>query len=122
MRVLIADRNAHYRETLRRVLCHHPQCSVVGEAATLTEAVRLARRTDPDVALLDFDLVINQSAARLRRLADAFPRLDVIVLLSEYSEDYREAVRKRWGYTCIAKEQAGEHLDRLMSESWSAVS
>ncbi|MDO8616299.1 MAG: response regulator [Dehalococcoidia bacterium] len=119
--MLIADRNAHYRETLRRVLSHHAHCNIMGEAATLTEAVRLARRTDPDIALLDFDLVVNQSAARLRRLADAFPRLHVIVLLSEYSDDYREAVRKRWGYTCIAKEQAETQLDELVAESWPAA-
>ncbi len=115
VRVLIADRSAHYRETLRRVLSQEPNCSVVGEAATLTGAVRLARGTDPDIALLDFDLVMNQNSARLRRLAGAFPRLDVVVMLNEYSEDYRRAVRERWGYSCIAKDQAEEHLQRLVS-------
>ncbi len=115
VRVLIADRSTHYRETLRRVLSQEPNCSVVGEAATLTGAVRLARSTEPDIALLDFDLVMNESSARLRRLADTFPRLDVVVMLNEYSEDYRRAVRERWGYSCIAKDQAEDHLRRLVS-------
>lgn len=115
VRVLIADRSAHYRETLRRVLSQESNCCVVGEAATLTGAVRLARTTDPDIALLDFDLVMNESSARLRRLANTFPRLYVVVMLNEYSEDYRRAVRERWGYSCIAKDQAEEHLQRLVS-------
>ncbi len=116
VRVLIADRSTHYRETLRRVLSQEPNCSVVGEAATLTGAVRLARSTEPDIALLDFDLVMNESSARLRRLANTFPRLDVVVMLDEYSEEYRRAVRERWGYSCIAKDQAEDHLQRLVSQ------
>jgi len=121
VRVLIADRSTHYRETLRRVLSQEPNCSVVGEAATLTGAVRLARSTEPDIALLDFDLVMNESSARLRRLANTFPRLDVVVMLDEYSEDYRRAVRERWGYSCIAKDQAEDHLQRLVSRPRQAA-
>jgi len=115
LRVLIADRSAHMRETVRRVLAQHPNCTVVGEAATLPEAVRIARATDANIALLDIDLALNESAARLRRLAESFPRLHVVVMLNEDSADYRAAVAERWGYSCIAKDKAETDLARLLN-------
>jgi DNA-binding NarL/FixJ family response regulator len=115
IRVLIADRSAHYRETLRRVLAHYGHCEIVGEASSLKQAASLARALDPDVALLDFDLVVRQSAARLRRLAQSFPSLQVIILLTDYSEEYRHAVKERWGYWCVAKDQVEEQLAQLLA-------
>ncbi len=115
IRVLIADKSAHYRETLRRVLDQYPRCKLVGEAGTLNEAVSLATAADPDMVLLDFDLVVKQSAARLRRIVQSFPALQVVVLLADYSEDYQRAVRERWGYWCVAKDQVEEHLGRLIA-------
>lgn len=121
LRVLIADRSCHYRDTLRRVLRAYPRCAIVGEVGTLPEAVRLATAADPDIALLDIDLLINENPGRLRRLAEGFPRLDVIVMLNEESADYRLAVRERWGYTCIVKEQAEEELERVVAGANRAV-
>lgn len=115
IRILIADRSAHYRETLRRVLAQYSHCQIVGEASSLKQAAALARSLDPDVALLDFDLVVHQSAARLRRLAQSFPSLQVIILLADYSEEYRHAVKERWGYWCVAKDQVEEHLAQLFA-------
>lgn len=115
LRVLIADRSAHMRETVRRVLNQHANCTVVGEAETLLEAVRLARATDANIALLDIDLALRETAARLRKLAEAFPRLHVVVMLNEDSPDYRAAVAERWGYSCIAKEKAETDLALLLT-------
>ena len=113
--VLIADRSPHFRETLRRVLADYLQCVVVGEAGTLAEAVRLARSSHPAVALLDVDLVIGQPATTLRRVADSFPDLQVLVMLNEDSVDYRRAVAERWGYACIVKDEAENELARVIS-------
>lgn len=114
-RVIIADRSPHFRETLRRLLAHHLNCVVVGEVATLTEAVRLARSLRPDFALVDINLVIGEPPARLRRIAAAFPDLRVVVMLNEESPHYRLAVGERWGYVCIVKDQAENELARLVA-------
>ena len=112
--VLIADKSAHMRETVRRVLTQNAACAVVGEAETLLEAVRIARGTNADIALLDIDLALKESAPRLRRLAESFPRLHVVVMLNEDSDDYRDAVAERWGYSCVAKDKAETDLPRLL--------
>lgn len=111
-RVVIADRSAHYRETLSRVL-QRSAISPAGEAASLSQAARLATRLQPDVVLLDVDLVLNVSAERLRRLAGKFPGLQIIVMLNEDSPQYRKAVKERWGYFCMAKERPEEELRTL---------
>jgi DNA-binding NarL/FixJ family response regulator len=115
LRVLIADRSPHFQETLRRVVADYLGCVVVGKAGSLNEAVRVARLSDPDVALLDVDLVIGQQPANLRRLADSFPNLRVLVMLNEESLDYRRAVAERWGYACIVKDDAENELTRVIS-------
>ena len=115
LRVLIADRSPHFRETLRRVLADYLSCVVVGEAGTLAEAVRQARSSRPAVALLDVDLVIGQPPTTLRRVADSFPGLQVLVMLNEDSADYRRAIAERWGYACIVKDEAENELARVIS-------
>ncbi len=114
--VLVTDRNAHYRETLRRVLERYPECAVVGEAATLTEAVAIARAKGPDLVLLDFDVVAREKVGRVRKIEEEFPHVQVVVLLSDYSQDYREAVQVRWGYLCVAKDRVEEHLAWIISD------
>lgn len=111
-RVVIADKSAHYRDTLARVL-ERSAVALAGEAVTLSQAVRLATQLQPDVVLLDIDLVLNVSAERLRHLAAKFPDLKIIVMLNEDSPQYRKAVRERWGYHCMAKERPEEELRAL---------
>ncbi len=113
-RILVADRSGHFRETLRRVLTQYLGCTVAGEADTLADAVKLARSLRPDVALLDIDLVIGEPPTRLRRIAEAFPDLRVVVMLNGESRYYRLAVTERWGYVSIVKDQAEHELARII--------
>jgi DNA-binding NarL/FixJ family response regulator len=111
---VIADRSAHFRETLRRVLDLSRRATVVGEAGTLRDALRLVRRSGAGLVLLDMQLVMGQPAARLRRIVEQLPGLSVIVLLDEDLPEYRRAIADRWGYVCIAKESAASELPRAL--------
>jgi DNA-binding NarL/FixJ family response regulator len=112
--VVIADRSAHVRETLRRVLAQSGDPRPVSEAATFPDALRSVRSTGARLVLLDVELVMNQPAARLRRIADRFPGLKVIVLLNEDLPEYRQAIAERWGYRCIGKEHAESELPEAL--------
>jgi Response regulator receiver domain len=53
IRVLIADDQALVRAGFRMILQSQPDMAVIGEAGDGNEAVRLARRHEPDVVLMD---------------------------------------------------------------------
>jgi len=114
LRVVIADRRPHFRETLRRVLVQRTQAAVAGEADTLHAALRVVRSTGANVVLLDIDLVMGQPAGRLHTIADSLPGLTVIVLLSEDSPEYRRSIADRWGYACVAKDRAESELLQVL--------
>jgi DNA-binding NarL/FixJ family response regulator len=114
--VVIADRNAHMRETLRRVLVQTGHDHSVQEAANFRDALRAVRDTGAWLVLLDVDLVMNQPVARLRRIVNGFPALRVVVLLNEDLPEYRLAIADRWGYHCVSKDHAESELpDALLA-------
>ncbi|WP_369167066.1 DNA-binding response regulator [Streptomyces sp. R28] len=56
IRLLIADDEDLLRSALAALLALEPDLTVVAEAATSTEAVRLARAHRPDIAVLDLEM------------------------------------------------------------------
>lgn len=112
--VVIADRSAHVRETLRRVVAQAGDDHRVYEATNFRDALRSVRSTGARLVLLDVELVMNQPAARLRRIVDGFPGLRVIVLLNEDLPEYRRAIADRWGYRCVGKEHAESELPEAL--------
>ncbi|WP_128430023.1 response regulator transcription factor [Streptomyces cyaneus] len=56
IRLLIADDEDLLRSALAALLALEPDLTVVAEAATSTEAVRLAREHRPDIAVLDLEM------------------------------------------------------------------
>ena len=90
LRVLIVDDHAVVRRGLRALLAQEQGVEVVGEAADGAEAVELAARLSPDVALVDFSMPEMDGVAciaRLRRLSPP-PRC---IGLSMYEEPDRAA-------------------------------
>jgi DNA-binding NarL/FixJ family response regulator len=111
---VIADSCGHFRETLRRVLVQERESAIIYEAATLREALHVVRNNGAGVALIDVDLVMNQPAARLRRIVAALPGLRVVVMLNEDLPGYRRAIAERWGYDCIVKESAVAEIPTVL--------
>src|SRR4030042_637063 len=80
LRVLVADKNAHFRETVRRVLARVGRCAVCGEAATIAEVIHQVTTSPVDLLLLDVDMVTQDRLAELNRLAKRLPHVMVAVL------------------------------------------
>src|SRR3990170_4039105 len=92
LRVLVADKNAHFRETVRRVLARLGRCVISGEASTIADVDAQVTRSRIDVVLLDVEMVTSDRLAELKRLAKRLPNLKVAVLLSDATPEYRQAV------------------------------
>jgi DNA-binding NarL/FixJ family response regulator len=86
--VLIVDDHPVVREGLHMLLSEEPDIEVVGEAADGDEAVRVAKRTQPDVVLMDLVMPEMDGVAATRSLRNTGVRSRVLVLTS-FAEDDR---------------------------------
>ena len=93
--VLIADDQELVRSGFRLIVELEPDLEVAGEAADGREAVELARRLRPDVALMDVRMPELDGIEATRRMAHAAPETHVLILttfdLDEYVYDAMRA-------------------------------
>jgi two-component system response regulator NreC len=80
IRVALCDDHAMVRSGLRRILAEEPDIEVAGEAGTAEQAVELARRTRPDVLVMDLGLPGASGIAATGRVRQASPDTAVLVL------------------------------------------
>jgi DNA-binding NarL/FixJ family response regulator len=80
IRVLIADDHPVVRDGIRAVLGTQPDLQVIGEAATGSEAVELARRLQPDVILMDLQMPQMDGAAAIATIRAHDPQAKILVL------------------------------------------
>ncbi|MEV4138562.1 response regulator transcription factor [Dactylosporangium sp. NPDC049742] len=85
-RILLADDQENVRIGFRLVLDSQPDMTVVGEAATGTAALDLARHLRPDVVLADIRMPGLDGLELTRRLAGTGPR--VVVVTTFDHDDY----------------------------------
>jgi len=86
--VLIADDQALVRVGLRKILENEPETVVVGEAGDGQDAVAAARRTRPDVVLMDIRMPVLDGIEATRRLVAVQPATRVLILTTFGLDDY----------------------------------
>lgn len=87
MRLLIVDDHEVVREGLRVSLSTDPRLDVVGTAETGRAALEVARRTLPDIALVDLRLPDMSGEDLTRQFKSRFPSTAVIILTTYLSEE-----------------------------------
>ena len=114
-RVLLADDHALIRQGLKALL-EKQGIQVVTEASDGQEAVRLAEKTQPEVAILDITMPILNGVDAARELNRSTPKAKVILLTQHDEGQYvTEALRAGVkGY--VLKSQAAEDLLHAIRE------
>jgi DNA-binding NarL/FixJ family response regulator len=79
-RILVADRYFLFREAVKAALEEQTGIVVVAEAATGDAAVRESNRTQPDIVLIDGELVGCAGIEAARRIKRVSPRCRVLIL------------------------------------------
>jgi DNA-binding NarL/FixJ family response regulator len=93
LRVMLVDDHAFVRSAIRQALTA-PDVSVVAEASTAEEALRVALDARPDVLLIDIDLPGMNGLRLLRELGPRLPDTRFVMLtVSTDQADVLEAVR-----------------------------
>ena len=115
VRILLADDHVIVRQGLRHIL-EEEGFQVVGEASNGQEAIRLAEKLCPDVAVLDVEMPILNGIDAIKEIVKSSPRTKTI-LLTMHSENHcvmnglRAGAR---GY--LLKERAVEELVQAVAE------
>ena len=86
VRVFIVDDYEIVRAGLQTMLSRQSGISVVGEAATVTEAVDGSSRLKPDVVLMDIRMLSDSGVDACRAIRDSCPHTRVL-FLSSYEDD-----------------------------------
>jgi DNA-binding NarL/FixJ family response regulator len=94
--ILLVDDQPLIRGAVRELVLHEPDLQVAGEAANGREAIDLARRTQPDLVLMDIRMPVMDGLQATREIC-ADPDLSgtrVLILTTFEEEDYvAEALR-----------------------------
>jgi DNA-binding NarL/FixJ family response regulator len=94
IRVLVADDHAVVREGIRHVLAATHGFNVAGEAASGTEAVKLAAECEPDVVVLDVSMPNGTGLEVIGDVRRAAPQARVLILsVHDEAEYVLQAVR-----------------------------
>lgn len=94
IRILLADDHTLVRAGLRSLLMNIPGVEVVAEAGNGREAVEIAKRLRPDIALLDISMSVLNGLDAAEQMINANLHCKVIILSMHSTDEY---VRKALG-------------------------
>jgi DNA-binding NarL/FixJ family response regulator len=114
IRVLIADDDELFLESLQALIDHQPDLRVVATAANGLQAVERAAELDPDAVVLDLHMPLLDGVGTLVRLREAHPHLCLIVLTGDSNPRlHREAQRAGADAVLEKHEMARALVDRI---------
>jgi DNA-binding NarL/FixJ family response regulator len=110
IRVLIADDDASYLESLHDLINRQPELAVVGEATDGLEAIELAEHLDPDAVVLDLHMPLLDGVTAAARLRRDHPNLCLIALTGDEAPALHQAVRDAGADEVLLKTELVEGL------------
>lgn len=110
VRILLADDHSLVRGGIRRILETEPDLEVVGEASEGAEAVTLARRVRPDLAILDVSMPVQTGLQAAREIARRLPEVRLLMLSMYDNEQYFFSALQAGAVGYVLKSAADEDL------------
>jgi DNA-binding NarL/FixJ family response regulator len=108
--ILLADDHDVVRRGLRGVLEARADWRVCGEASNGREAVELALRLRPDVAVLDLSMPELSGLEATRRIRKALPETEVLIFTMHDAEQLVREVLAAGARGYVLKSDAARHL------------
>ena len=115
VRVIMADDHALVRQGLR-ILLVREGFTVEGEASDGREALRLAEKLHPDVALLDLAMPVLNGLDAAREIMRASPETKTILLTQHAEESYILAAMRVGVHGYVLKSQAASDLVQAIGD------
>lgn len=110
IRILIADDHEMVRRGLRRTIEEHGDWQVCAEATNGREAVQLAQKVAPNVAILDLGMPELNGLEAARKIKKDLPNAEILIFTMHESTELTHEVLETGARGYILKEDAGKHL------------
>ena len=110
VRILIADDHAVVRSGLRTILSAQNGWEVCAEAETGNDAVALATRIRPDVAILDLNMPGITGLQASAEIKQAIPQTELVILTCHYSVPLLNAILQSGALGFVLKSDADRDL------------
>lgn len=109
-RVLIVDDHPAVREALALRIGRQSDLEVCGEAADVTDALRLVAETQPDVAVIDISLKDGCGLELIKRIKDRNETVRMLVWSTHSGSLYAERALRAGALGYVTKDQATDTI------------
>lgn len=116
IRVLVADDHPLFREGVAHSLSGKVNITVIGQADSSEEALRLARELLPDVVLLDIAMPVKGGLAIASEIAVACPATKIVMLTVSENEDDLLSAFKAGARGYVLKGVSSQELVRIIRD------
>jgi DNA-binding NarL/FixJ family response regulator len=110
IRVLIADDDRSFLDSLQDLIDRQPELVVVGAAADGLEAIELTDDLDPDAVVIDLHMPLLDGVTTAARLRRDHPNLCLIALTGDEAPALHSAVREAGADEVLLKRELVEGL------------
>jgi len=114
--VLLVDDHVVVRQGLRALLEAEGDITVVGEAENGREALALARKTLPDIVIMDVAMPGLNGGEATRQILRSIPSTKVLVLTSYGDDDYVTQLMDAGALGYLVKQTAADDLLKAIRE------
>jgi DNA-binding NarL/FixJ family response regulator len=115
IRVLIADDDGAFLESLQALIDRQPELAVVGRAVDGLEAIELAEDLRPDAVVLDLHMPLLDGVSAATRLRRDHPSVCLIALTGDEAPALHRAVREAGADEVLLKSELVDGLVERLS-------
>jgi len=116
LRILVADDHELVRRGIRGLLRTRRGWAVVGEAVNGREAIDKVNRLKPDIAILDISMPDLDGLQAARRIREAVPTTEVVVLTMHESDQMVRRVLDAGALGFVLKSDLAKHLVKAVKD------
>lgn len=110
MKIMLVDGERLFREGLVSLLQGHSEYHICGEAGNVVEAIDIAKRSTPELILMDYLLPDGTGVDVMAFIMTLEPKPRVVILTSEDKDDYLFSAIRAGAQGYLLKNQTSKNL------------